>query len=66
MTMNRSNHPPDHRIGKRLSRMVGCINRLTEDLPDTDPEIEWLMQSDDHDDIRPSRHCRITYYKIPY
>ena len=51
MTMNRSNNPPDHRIGKRLSRMVGCINRLTEDLPDTDPEIEWLMQSDDHDDI---------------
>ena len=49
--MNRSNASPDHRIGKRLSRMVGCINRLIEDLPDADAEIEWLMQSDDRDDM---------------
>ena len=44
--MNISNNPTNHRINKRLSRMTGCIHRLTEELPDIDPEMEWLMQSD--------------------
>ena len=49
--MDRSNNLTDHRMGRRLRRMAGCMRRLTEELPETNSETEWLMQSDLRDDI---------------